>query len=250
MNPTHWTAHAKHIAIALIAFGGICGAFAVRGKYESIIADRMAKRDEQISANQAKVAELQKGNKSDETAITARDLQNAADIARLKAQASQPLTAAQVDAIIAARLAGANLTKGKDAQGNETVTVGTGYLADTLNKASLNQAICDKNLGTCEADKANLNQIIGRQNETIATDEGTIKLQTQQIADMRKFQVPRNTLLFGVGKSQGTDFRTVNSYQPVLGYSYRLTKRFGVFGIVQNKSVAAGGTWNFGGVPK
>lgn len=250
MNPTHWSTHAKHIAIALIAALGLCGVFAVRGKYEAYITDRMAKRDEQISANQAKVAELQKGNKSDETAITARDLQNAKDIAALQAKASQPLTAAQVDAIIAARLSGTSLTKGKDAQGNETVTVGTGYLADTLNKAAITQQICDKNLGTCEADKANLNNEIGRQAGIIAADDNTIKLQGQQIDTLRKFQVPRWTAMFGVGKSQGSSFQDASAYQPVMGLDYRLSRQFGVFGVVQNKTAAAGISWHFGGVPK
>lgn len=242
--------HVKHIVWAVAAIVVVLGGLAVRGKYEAYITDRMAKRDEQISANQAKVAELQKGNKSDETAITARDLQNAKDIAALQAKASQPLTAAQVDAIIAARLSGTSLTKGKDAQGNETVTVGTGYLADTLNKAAIAQQICDNNLSTCEADKANLNNEIGRQAGIIAADDNTIKLQGQQIDTLRKFQVPRWTAMFGVGKSQGSSFQDVNSFQPVLGLDYRLSRQFGVFGVVQNKTAAAGISWHFGGVPK
>ena len=135
--------HAKHIAIALVIALGIIGAFVVRGKYDAAIADRMAKRDEQISANQIKTAQIQKDNKTDTNAITERDLQNARDIASLKVQASQPLTQAQIDAIIA-RLSG--VVKGKDAQGNDTTTLGTGYLADVLNKFTLNQQICDKNL--------------------------------------------------------------------------------------------------------
>lgn len=250
MNPTHWSTHLKHVTIAIIVGAALIGALIVRGKYEAYVTDRMARRDEQISANQAKAAQLKSDNKTDNNTITARDLQTAVETATLRAQASQPLTAAQVDAIIAARLAGANPVKGKDAQGNDTVTVGTGYLADTLNKFSINQQICDKNLSTCEADKANLNQIIGRQTTMIATDESTIKLQGQQIATLQKFQVPRWTAMFGVGKSQGSDFRSVNSYQPVMGLDYRLSKQFGVFGIVQNKSAAAGISWHFGSVPK
>lgn len=250
MNPTHWSAHAKHIAIAIIAAVGVCGALAVRGKYETMVADRMAKRDEQIAVNQAKVAELQKGNKTDENAITARDLQNAADIARLKAQASQPLTASQVDAIIAARLAGANPVKGKDAQGNETVTLGTGYLADTLNKAAINQQICDKNFSTCEADKANLNNQIGRQADIIATHENTIKIQDQQLADMKKFVVPRWTLGIGVSKAPGASFQSANSYQPNFWANYRAFGRVGVWAGVQDKSLAGGVSFAVGGVPK
>jgi hypothetical protein len=232
------------VAAIVIVIGGLI----VRGKYEAYVADRMAKRDEQVSANQVKSAQLLNANKTDTTAITERDLQNARDIASLRAQASQPLTAAQVDAIIAARLSG--FTSGKDAQGNATTTVGTGYLADTLNKYEINQAICDKNLGTCEADKANLNQIIGRMTAATALDQSTITLQGQQIKDLQKFQVPRWTAMFGVGKAQGLSFQTAQSYQPVLGLDYRLSKQFGVFTVVQNKSAAAGLSWHFGGLPK
>ena len=242
------SSHVKHIVWAVAAMVIVIGGLIVRGKYEAMVADRMAKRDEQISANQVKSAQALKDNKTDTDSITKRDLQNAVDVAALKAQASQPLTAAQVDAIIAARLSGA--TRGKDAQGNDTTTVNTGYLADTLNRYGINQQICDKNLSTCEADKANLNQIIGRLTKTEETDQGTIKLQGDQIKDLRKFQVPRWTAMFGVGKSQGTSFQSANSYQPVMGLDYRLSKQFGVFGIVQNKSAAAGISWHFGGVPK
>lgn len=242
--------HIKHILITVIAAGAIVGAFVVRGKYDAAIADRMAKRDEQISANQIKTAQIQKDNKTDTNAITERDLQNAREIAALRAQASQALTPAQIDAIIAARLSGGNPVKGKDAQGNDTTTVGTGYLAETLNGYIISQQICDKNLSTCEADKANLNQIIGRMTTAAVADQNTIKLQGQQISDLQKFQVPRHMLLFGVGKSQGTSFNDVNSFQPVIGYSYRLTDRFGVFGLAQNKSAAAGLTWNFGKAAK
>lgn len=242
------TAHVKHIVWAVAAIVIVIGGLIVRGKYEAFVADRMAKRDEQISANQVKSAQLQKANQGDNTAITTRDLQNAVDTAALRAKASQPLTPAQVDAIIAARLS--SFTNGKDAQGNATTTVNTGYLADTLNKYGINQQICDKNLSTCEADKANLNQIIGRFTTASVTDQGTIKLQGQQIKDMEKFQVPRWTAMFGVGKSQGTNFQTVQSYQPVLGLDYRLSRQFGVFTVVQNKSAAAGISWHFGGLPK
>lgn len=242
------SAHVKHIVWAIAAIVIVLGGLIVRGKYEAFVADRMAKRDEQISANQVKSAELQKANQSDTTAITARDLQNALDTATLRAQASQPLTQAQVDAIIAARLK--DFTSGKDAQGNATTTVNTGYLADTLNKYGINQQICDKNLSTCEADKANLNQIIGRQIAATALDQGTIKLQAQQIKDMEKFQVPRWTAMFGVGKTQGTNFQSVQSYQPVLGLDYRLSRQFGIFTVVQNKSAAGGLSWHFGSVPK
>lgn len=188
--------HVKHIVWAVALVIAVIGGLLVRGKYEAMVADRMAKRDEQISANQAKAAQLQNANKTDTTAITERDLQNARDIASLRAQASQPLTPAQVDAIIAARLSG--FTSGKDAQGNATTTVGTGYLADTLNKYAINQQICDKNIGTCEADKSNLNQIIGRMTSATALDQSTITLQNQQIKDLQKFQVPRWTAMFGV----------------------------------------------------
>jgi hypothetical protein len=241
-------AHIKHIVWAVAAIVIVIGGLIVRGKYEAMVADRMAKRDEQISANQVKSAQVLKDNKTDTDSITKRDLQNAVDVAALHAQASQPLTAAQVDAIIAARLSGA--TKGKDAQGNETTTVNAGYLADTLNRYGINQQICDKNLSTCEADKANLNQIIGRLTNASATDQGTIKLQGQQIKELQNFQVPRWTAMFGAGKSQGTDFQTVQSYQPVLGLDYRLSRQFGIFTVVQNKSAAAGLSWHFGGVPK
>lgn len=240
--------HIKHVVIALVIAASIIGAFVIYGKYQEAITDRMAKRDEQISANQTKAAQLQKDNQTDSTAITERDLQNAKDIATLKAQASQPLTPAQIDAIIAARLSGA--VKGKDAQGNDTTTVGTGYLADTLNGLTVNQAICDKNLGTCEADKASLNQIIGRMTAASALDKSTIDLQGKQITDLQKFQIPRHMLFIGVGKSQGTSFQDANSFQPVIGYGYRLTAKFGVFGMAQNKSAAAGLTWNFGSTPK
>lgn len=243
MNP-----HVKHIVWAVAAIVIVIGGLIVRGKYEAFVADRMAKRDEQISANQIKSAQLLNANKSDTTAISTRDLQNAVDTAALRAQASQPLTPAQVDAIIAAKLSG--FTSGKDAQGNATTTVGTGYLADTLNKYGINQEICDRNLSTCEADKANLNQIIGRLTTATALDQGTIKLQGDQIKDMQKFQVPRWTAMFGVGKSQGSSFQAANSYQPVLGLDYRLSKQFGLFTVVQNKSAAAGISWHFGGLPK
>lgn len=244
------TEHVKHIVWAVAAIVIVLGGLAVRGKYEAMVAERMAKRDEQISANQAHTAELQKANKSDENAITARDLQNALNNAKLSQQASQPLSAAQVDAIIAARLAGLNASRGKDAQGNETITVGSGALADRLNKDYIAKQICDNNLGTCEADKANLNQIIGRLTKQTETYAGTIKLQNGQMADMRKSMVPRWTAMFGVGKSQGTNLQDINSYQPALGLNYRFSKQFGVWGMVQNKSAAGGISWNFGGVPK
>lgn len=240
--------HVKHIVWAVAAIVIVIGGLIVRGRYEAFVADRMAKRDEQISANQLKSSELQKANQSDNTAITTRDLQNAVDTAALHAQASQPLTAGEVDAIIAERLKG--FTSGKDAQGNATTTVNTGYLADTLNKYGIDQQICDKNLSTCAADKADLNQIIGRMTTATALDQGTIKLQGDQIKEMQKFKVPRWTAMFGVGKSQGTNFQTVQSYQPVLGLDYRLSRQFGVFGVVQNKSAAGGLSWHFGSVPK
>lgn len=250
MNPTHWSTHVKHILVALIFAGALIGVFVARGVYESRVADRMAKRDEQISANEVKKAQSQKANQTDNNAITARDLQTAVENAALRSRASQPLTPAEVEEIISARLAGANPVKGKDDKGNETVTVGTGYLADTLNKFSINQQICDKNLSTCEADKKNLNDIIGRMTNDAKTDAGTIKLQADQLKDLSKFVVPKNMLFFGVGKTQGTSFQDVNSYQPVIGYGRRLTSRFSVMGFAQNKSAAIGGLWNFGGVPK
>jgi len=239
--------HAKHIAIALVIALGIIGAFIVRGKYDAAIADRMAKRDEQISANQIKTAQIQKDNKTDTNAITERDLQNARDIASLRAQASQPLTQAQIDAIIA-RLSG--VVKGKDAQGNDTTTVGTGYLADVLNKFTLNQQICDKNLGTCEADKANLNQIIGRLTTQTETDKSTIGLQEKQITDLGKFQVPRWTLGVGVSKTPGVAFQSAGSYEPNVWVNYRAFNRAGFWGGVQNKSLTGGVSIAIGGVPK
>lgn len=240
--------HVKHIIWALALGGTVVGGLVARGKYEAYITDRMAKRDEVVSANQVIAAQGKKDSQIDQNTVTARDAQNAKDIAVLQAKYAQQLTPAQMDAIIASRLAGMTLTQGKDAQGNATTTVGTAALADTLNKATITQAICDSKLGTCEADKANLNQAIGKLNGTIIADEETMKLQRDQVKDLQKFQVPRWTMMLGAGKSQGSSFQQASSYQPVLGIDYRLTNRFGIFGLAQNKSAAAGISWHFGAI--
>jgi hypothetical protein len=249
MTPTLGT-HVKHIVIAVLAVGCVIAGIVIYEKYQAAIVERMAARDEKISQNQVAVAQAQKANQVDQGSITARDAANAQQVAFWQAKALQALTPAQADALIAQRLANFKPVQGQDAQGNATTTVSTANLADFLNKADVAQHVCDSNLGTCEADKATLNGIIARDADIQKTDQGTIKLQGDQIKDLQKFQVPRWTLMAGVGKTQGTNFNDANSYQPVIGIDYRLTNRFGVFGLAQNKSAAFGLSWRFGSLPK
>lgn len=237
INFVHWSTHAKHIAIALIAFAGICGALAVRGKYETMVADRMAKRDEQIAANKATVQTAK------ETIITT-DAATSAKVNAIQARLATTPTTEQVKDIIQSSLSGVRAETFTDAQGKKIIGVeDTPEHRQAINKATVDYQTCQFNLDGCAAARKQLEGIV-------AKDEDTIKLQDKQMADMRKFMVPRWTAMFGVGKSQGTNLQDINSYQPAMGLNYRFSKQFGVWGMVQNKSAAGGISWNFGGVPK
>lgn len=237
MDPIHWSTHVKHIAIALIAFAGICGIFAIRGKYEAMVADRMAKRDEQIAANQANV-------KTAQQTIVQTDAATKDKVNAIQARLATTPTTEQVRAIVESSLQGVKTVTATDSQGKSVIAIeDTPENRQAINKAQVDYQTCQFNLEGCAAARKQLEGIV-------ATDESTIKLQEKQMADMRKFMVPRWTAMFGVGKSQGTNFQDVNSYQPAMGLNYRFSKQFGVWGMVQNKSAAGGISWNFGGVPK
>jgi hypothetical protein len=243
------SAHVKHVIWAITAIIVGVGIFWVRGIYETRQAQIMKDRDVEISKNQATVANAQKTVQNAQQANTAIDYQTKAQIAQLQQQLAARPDSAQIRAIVEAALPGTQSVVGRDAQGNPIIGFAdTQGNRDVINQAVTNAKICNVNLSDCQQKQANLNTIIGAQNNEIAADKSTIDLQLKQMNDLRKFQVPRWTLLMGAGKSQGSSFQSAQSYQPVLGIDYRLTNRFGVFGLAQNKSAAAGISWHFGAI--
>lgn len=227
--------HVKHIIWAVAFAVSVIGGLAIRGKFEERKAQIEADRDKAIAANQVT-------SKNAQQAVGTIDAQTKAQIANLQAQIASKPSSAELRAILATSLPGAGAVQATtDARGNAVLAMAdTQANRDAINKAVIDHQICLTGLDGCNKEKAKLE-------EALAADQSTIELQQKDIKDLSKNQVPRWTLMAGVGKTQGTSFRDANNYQPVMGLDYRLSNRFGIFGLAQNKSAAAGISWRFGG---
>ena len=227
--------HIKHILITIALIAGALIGLKMYASYQSHIAEVMAQRDEQIAANKTTVV-------ASEKVVTSADLELAKQLAVIKTQLSQKIDSNQAKTLVGNMLPGVQVTSTKDTQGNPLLSIAdTQENRDKLNKADSDFKSCKFSLDDC---------LIARQekDKQLAAKDSTIKLQADQIVDLKKYQVPKNMLFFGVGKTQGTNFQDINSYQPVIGYGRRITNRFGFMGFAQNKSVSVGATWNFGAV--
>lgn len=226
--------HIKHFLITVAIIAGLLIGLKMYAAYQTHIAEVMAKRDEQIAANQATV-------KQSQNVINTSSINTAKQLAALKDQLNKKLDSTQAKTLISGMLPGVTAVSTKDDKGNPLISIpDTQENRDKLNQASTDYKSCVFSRDDC--------MIARKQYETviIPSKDSTIKLQADQIVDLKKYQVPKNMLFFGVGKTQGTNFQDINSYQPVIGYGRRITSTFGLMGFVQNKSVAVGATWNFG----
>lgn len=228
--------HIKHFLITAALITGALIGLKMYAAYQTHIAEVMAQRDEQIAANQNTV-------KQSQNVITVKDTETEAKLADLRRQLNQKLDSNQAQGLIKTMLPGVNVTSTKDQQGNSLISIpDTQENRDKLNQVSTDYKSCIYNLDACSTARTQYEKVI------IPAKDDTIKRQADQIVDLKKYQVPKWTLLAGVGKSQGTTFQDVNSYQPFLGLGYRFTSRYGVFTAVQNKSAAVGIMWSFGSV--
>lgn len=243
------TSHVKHIIWAVALLAGLISFLVIRGKYDAYIADRMAKRDETIAANQVKVVDSQKVVQSAEKANQAIDVQTRAQIADLQRQLAAKPDSATIRAIIESAVPGVKPVSSSDASGNAILSIpDTQANRDAINQAVVGKRVCDAQLGDCQAKQENYVKQIGALTMETTTMQSTIDLQAKDIKQLARNQVPRWTLLAGVGKTQGTTFQSTQSYQPLIGIDYRLAGRFGIGGLAQNKSAAVFLSWRFGSV--
>lgn len=228
--------HIKHFLITIAIVTGALIGLKMYAAYQTHIAEVMAKRDEQIAANQNTV-------KQGQNIITVKDAVTEAQLADLKKQLANKIDSNQAQNLVKNMLPGVAVTSTKDSQGNPLLSIpDTQDTRDKINQANADYKSCKFSLDDCATARTQYEKVI------IPAKDDTIKRQADQITDLKKFQVPKNMLFFGVGKTQGTNFQDINSYQPVIGYGRRITNKFGVMGFVQNKSISVGATWNFGSV--
>jgi hypothetical protein len=236
--------HVKHLlivtAILLIAYISFRSYVSMEIQRSRIDQDTAVK----VKEAEVKVAAAQQKGQVAEQANVVVDKTTAKQLAALKSQLAKHPDLATVKKMVEAALPGVKVNTS-----NNKISVDDSQATrDAINKVTVEYKVCTTDRDGCQAKQANLQTIITSREEELAVNRGTIKTQGNDITDLRRNQVPRWTVMFGVGKTQGNNISDVAAYQPVLGLDYRLTQRFGIFTVAQNKAVAAGISFRFGGV--
>ena len=246
MNPTLHT-HIKHI---LIAAGILLVAYVAINRWRDMRAKEIDSQT-QIAVKQAE-AQAKQGQQQvaqGQSTIIVADRALQQRVADLEAQRQQHLTSDQSKTQIEGMLPGVTVTSTTDATGAPVLQVpNTQLVRDAINGASADYKTCQFTRDNCQMAREQYEKVIvPGLNTQVAAKQTIIDQQDKDLKVLRARQVAPFMVGFGVGKAQGTSFRSASSYQPDVLFGYRFDQRLGVFVNAQNNSVAAGFTWNIGG---
>jgi len=243
------SAHVKHVVWAVVACVGLLVIYIGIERWKDIRAKEIdAQTQVAVALNKQKDAQAAQQVQEGQKTIVVADNDLRQRLVALEAERAQHPTSAQTQTQIQGMLPGVVVTSSKDNQGNPILSVpDTQLVRDTINGVSTDYKSCQFSLTDCKTAREQYEKVVvPGLNAQLQARQDTINQQERDLAGLRKRQVSPFMVGFGVGKIQG-NFNNVNSYQPDVLFGYRFDTRFGLFVNAQNKSVAAGVTWNIGG---